>query len=129
MLGDSYNLSLRYGNEYMDENPIVGEPGSFRLTKSHDASLTASMSTRKSLQASTVAPKAKEVEVPTPPPPLKTEDLPAPVRKGTKGAEKSPVTPGTKEKREKKERKKSKVVGSGSTTTPTATTPGTATPK
>lgn len=128
MLGESYNLSLRYGNEYMDENPIVGEPGSFRLTKSHDSTLTSSMSTNKSSQSLTVATSVHEIEVPAPPL-LKTEDLPAPVRKATKGGEKSPTTPNAKEKKEKKERRKSKVAGVGNTTTPTATTSRTGTPR
>jgi len=118
MLGESYNLSLRYGNEYMDENPIVGEPGSFRLTTS--------ISTTKSSQSLSVAPPpVKEIEVP----PLKTEDLQAPVRKSTKGGDKSPSTPTAKEKREKKERRKSKVAGAATNTTPTATTSRIGTPK
>jgi mediator of RNA polymerase II transcription subunit 6 len=29
---DSFNLSMQYGSEYMDENPLVGEPGSFVLS-------------------------------------------------------------------------------------------------
>ena len=130
MLADSYRLSIRYANEYMDENPIVGEPGSFRLTKSHDSQLTSSMSTNRSsqsLQSSTPAPvTAPTKEVPTPQ--LKTEGLPAPTRKSTKGSEKSPITPGTKEKKEKKERRKSKAAGTGDATTPKATTPKTTTP-
>jgi len=132
MLGESYNLSLRYGNEYMDENPIVGEPGSFRLTKSHDATLTSSMTTNKSSHSLSVsvATPVKEIEVPVPPPPpLKTEDLPAPVRKATKGGERSPSTPNAKEKKERKERRKSKVAGVGTTSTPTATTSRPGTPK
>lgn len=131
MLADSYNLSLRYGNEYMDENPIVGEPGSFRLAKSHDSAMASSMSTNKSSQslASQIvkaAAPAKEIPIPSP---LKTDDLPAPVRKSTKGGEKSPITPGTKEKKEKKERRKSKAAGAGETMTPKVTTPKTTTPK
>ena len=130
MLAESYNLSMRYANEYMDENPIVGEPGSFRLTKSHDSTLTSSMSTNissQSFQSSTpaqvVAPLKED-----PPPQLKTDDFPAPTRKPTKGSEKSPITPGTKEKKEKKERRKSKAAGAGDATTPKATTPKTTTP-
>ena len=131
MLADSYNLSVRYANEYMDENPIVGEPGSFRLTKSHDSTLTSSMSTNKSSQSlrvptpSSAPTPAKEV----PTPQLKTEDPPVPVRKSTKGAEKSPITAGGKEKKDKKERRKSKVAGSGEGSTPRATTPKATTPK
>jgi len=28
---ESFNLSAQYGSEFMDENPLVGEPGSFVL--------------------------------------------------------------------------------------------------
>lgn len=133
MLAYSYNLSDRYANEYMDENPIVGEPGSFKLSKSHNSSLATSMTTSKTSsqaqevskplsQSSGVATPAKSA-VPTPQ--LKTEDLPAPVRKGTKGSEKSPTTPGTKEK---KSRRKSKAAGDKGSTTPKATTPKPTTP-
>ena len=129
MLADSYALSLRYVNEYMDENPIVGEPGSFRLAKSHDSSLNSSMSTNRSSQqqsfkSSTPAPlpmPAKEIPTPL----LKTDDLPAEAKKPLKGAEKSPTTPGVKEKKEKKERRKSKAAGA---MTPKATTPKPTTP-
>lgn len=130
MLGDSYNLSLRYGNEYMDEDPIMGEPGSFRLTKSHDSNMTTSMSTTKSSQPLTIPTPVIEKDMPTPQP-LQTDDLPAPVKKSTKGGEKSPTTPSVKEKKEKKERRKSKAAGAATTatTTPTPTTPNTGTPK
>ena len=133
MLAYSYDLSDRYANEYMDENPIVGEPGSFKLSKSHNTSFATSTQTSKpssqvqessklSSQSSEVATPAKSA-VPTPQ--LKTEDLPAPVRKGTKGSEKTPLTPGTKEK---KSRRKSKAAGDKGVTTPKATTPKPTTP-
>lgn len=133
MLAYSYDLSDRYANEYMDENPIVGEPGSFKLSKSHNTSFATSTHTSKpssqvqessklSSQSSEVATPAKSA-VPTPQ--LKTEDLPAPVRKGTKGSEKTPLTPGTKEK---KSRRKSKAAGDKGVTTPKATTPKPTTP-
>ena len=130
MLAYSYELSDRYANEYMDENPIVGEPGSFKLSKSHNTSFATSMSTSKtSSQAQEVSKNSSQVsDVATPlksavptPPQLKTEDLPAPARKSTKGSEKSPTTPGTKEK---KSRRKSKAAGDRGVTTPKPTTPG-----
>lgn len=133
MLAYSYDLSDRYANEYMDENPIVGEPGSFKLSKSHNTSLATSMTTSKSSsQAQEVSkPSSQSTETATPAksavptPQLKTEDLPAPIRKGTKGGEKSPTTPGTKEK---KSRRKSKAAGDKGSTTPKATTPKPTTP-
>lgn len=133
MLADSYNLSLRYGNEYMDENPLVGEPGSFRLAKSQDSTLTSSISTNKSSQPSqsfksstSAALPAPAKEVPTPL--LKTDDLPPTAKKPSKGFEKSPTTVTVKEKKEKKERRKSKAAGAGEIMTPKATTPKTTTP-
>ncbi|PTU18716.1 hypothetical protein P175DRAFT_0443233 [Aspergillus ochraceoroseus IBT 24754] len=35
-LAESFNLLSRYGDEFMDENPLVGEPGSFILSKAGD---------------------------------------------------------------------------------------------
>jgi mediator of RNA polymerase II transcription subunit 6 len=37
-LEEALRLLARYGDEYMDEHPLVGEPGSFILSKSSDAS-------------------------------------------------------------------------------------------
>ena len=133
MLEYSYNLFNRYGNEYMDENPIVGEPGAFKLSRSHNTSLASSMTTSKtSSQAQDMSkPSSQSTEVPTPAksavptPQLKTEDLPAPVRKATKASEKSPTTPGIKEK---KARRKSKAAGDKGATTPKVTTPKPTTP-
>ena len=133
MLEYSYNLFNRYGTEYMDENPIVGEPGAFKLSKSHNSSLATSMTASKtSSQAQEGSkPSSQSTEMPTPAksavptPQLKTEDLPAPIRKVTKGGEKSPTTPSTKEK---KSRRKSKAAGDRGAITPKATTPKPTTP-
>ena len=137
MLALSYDLADRYGNEYMDENPIVGEPGAFKLSKSHNTSfatsmtmsMTASKSSSQAQEASN--PSSQSAGVPTPAksavptPQLKTEDLPAPARKATKGSEKSPTTPSIKEK---KSRRKSKAAGDRAGATPKATTPKPPTP-
>ncbi|KAL4782275.1 MED6 mediator subfamily complex component-domain-containing protein [Aspergillus varians] len=34
---ESFNLLARYGDEFMDESPLVGEPGSFILSRAGDA--------------------------------------------------------------------------------------------
>lgn len=133
MLEYSYSLFNRYGNEYMDENPIVGEPGSFKLSKSQGSSLATSMTTSKTSSQAQEGSKtsSQTTEMPTPAksavptPQLKTDDLPAPIRKATKGSEKSPTTPSTKEK---KSRRKSKAAGDRGATTPKATTPKPTTP-
>ncbi|KAL2863013.1 mediator complex subunit MED6 [Aspergillus lucknowensis] len=36
-LAESLNLLSRYGDEYMDESPLMGEPGSFILSRTADA--------------------------------------------------------------------------------------------
>lgn len=33
---EAFGLLSRYGDEYMDENPLVGEPGSFILSKTNE---------------------------------------------------------------------------------------------
>lgn len=40
-LAESLHLFLRYEDEYMDENPLVGEPGSFIMSKANDVDRTA----------------------------------------------------------------------------------------
>lgn len=39
-LAESFNLLSRYGDEFMDESPLVGEPGSFILSRSGDVDKT-----------------------------------------------------------------------------------------
>ncbi|KAL8750262.1 MAG: hypothetical protein Q9184_006482 [Pyrenodesmia sp. 2 TL-2023] len=88
LLQSSLSLSLLYGNEYMDDNPLTGEPGSFIITKTREAQQPAPQS------------KSKPPPVATKPPtPQLNTDLPEPKRKPSMGAEKSPITPGVKEKK------------------------------
>ena len=101
LLAESFALSLRYGNEYMDENPLVGEPGSFILTKSREVPSQSQIQSQTSNSTASTKPSA-----PPTPAPLKTDIPPGPFRKSSKGGEKSPITPGFKDK---KGRKKSKV--------------------
>lgn len=96
ILAESYRLSLRYSKEYMDDNPLVGEPGSFILSKSRETAAA---------NVAPVAPKATTLTKRPPAPEIKTANLTAPARKGSKGAEKSPVSPATKDR---KARRKSK---------------------
>lgn len=104
LLAESYTLALRYGNEYMDENPIVGEPGSFILSKSREPGAVNS-------QLQNKAPMSSKRPVA---PEIKTSDVSSLTKKISKGAEKSPVSPGAKDK---KARRKSKAVSSGVTAT------------
>ncbi|KAL8649713.1 MAG: hypothetical protein Q9210_004231 [Variospora velana] len=88
LIRSSLNLSLRYGSEYMDDNPLVGEPGSFIITKSREVPPPASQQ----------KPRPAPIATRAPTPQVKT-DIPEPKRKPSMGAEKSPTTPSTKEKK------------------------------
>ncbi|KAE8446631.1 hypothetical protein EG329_011824 [Mollisiaceae sp. DMI_Dod_QoI] len=100
VLEDALNISLKYGDEYMDEIPITGQPGEFHLksTGRKDASKLMVPAPGKGLQMPGKAPPA--------PPSLKT-DIPS-ERKGSR-SEKSPKTPGMP----KPKRRKSKALGAG----------------
>jgi mediator of RNA polymerase II transcription subunit 6 len=101
LLEESLNITLKYGDEYMDENPITGQPGEFHLsTSGRKDKLMVPTATK------TPTPSAKPTAPPTP---LKT-DIP-PARKGSK-PDKSPRTPGTS----KPKRRKSKMQSTGSIT-------------
>ena len=112
MLAESWDLSFRYGNDYMDENPIIGEPGSLKLSKSRDLAISSSMSSTASTHQPFKAPVKKVTAAP-----IKT-DLPVEKeKKGTPSTAKTPITPGLKEK---KARRKSKAAGAS---TPKPVTP------
>ena len=115
LLADSLSLLQRFGGEYMDEHPLVGEPGSFKLDRAKDGG--AGPGRRIALKGGdSGAPTADELggteedgatgdsagraSAPLPPPPIKT-DLASEVHKKIKGAEKSPLTPGGVRKRKK----------------------------
>lgn len=115
ILADSFGLSIRYGSEYMDENPLVGEPGSFILRKTRDAQSQAqqvqeqqsqqSQQSQQQQQQQVNSKTAQAAKVASPPPPamINTNIPPlAPARKGSKGGEKTPITPGGKDKKRKK---------------------------
>ncbi|CAD6501703.1 BgTH12-01953 [Blumeria graminis f. sp. triticale] len=89
LLEESINTYLKYGDEYMDENPITGEPGAFHLTSTGRAEKSAAAFTTKGpLQI-------------TKPAPLKTDRSPL---TNEKKAEKSPKTFGSGKQKRKKSR-------------------------
>jgi mediator of RNA polymerase II transcription subunit 6 len=107
---ESLAIYLKYGDEYMDENPITGQPGSFHLSSTG----------RKDKLA--VPLGAKEA-------PLSLKDTPLP-QLNTKVAAENPLARTGKETKSPKsgapkpKRRKSK----GGTNTPTTSTPNTSTP-
>ncbi|KAL8687272.1 MAG: hypothetical protein Q9218_006511 [Villophora microphyllina] len=103
LLRDSLNLSQAYGHEYMDENPLLGEPGSFIITtKPREVRQPAPQLKPKPLTLGTKRAK----------PQIKTDALEM-RRKDGLGAEKSPTSAVTKEKKAKRKSRPA-----GSTTTP-----------
>lgn len=121
LLEASYELLLRYGNEYMDENPLIGEPGSFKLSKTRESGLgavsAASKNGNQPFKATGTPKKALSHQIET--------NLPNDgTKKANAGSAKSPNTPGMKRK---KERRKSKAAGTDEVSTPKPSTPQTAT--
>ncbi|KAF1990172.1 MED6-domain-containing protein [Aulographum hederae CBS 113979] len=110
LLAESFNLALAYGDEYLDENPLIGEPGAFVFSKSSQQ--MAAERERERLQEELLekqelakqgksglnpnATAAENMAMATEEVPLaelKTTDLPPVGRKGSEG--KTPVSAGT----------------------------------
>ncbi|KAG4026843.1 hypothetical protein MFRU_036g00760 [Monilinia fructicola] len=100
LLEETLNISLKYGDEYMDENPITGTPGDFHF------STTGRKEKEKLMVPPTTKPAGFGLSGKPAPTPLKT-DL-GMQKKGSKG-EKSPRTPGSG----KPKRRKSKAMNGG----------------
>jgi len=116
LLAESLDLTLRYADEYMDENPITGHPGEFHLSTTGRKGQQSSF---KSLPGSKSASQSQNsLRTTRPPTPEKvTVDTNLPLlsaRKGSKG-DKSPKTPGMP----KPKRRKSKALGSAGGISPT----------
>jgi mediator of RNA polymerase II transcription subunit 6 len=107
LLDESFKMTIHYGEEYMDENPITGQPGEFHLTGTGRKG-------RDKLQVPPVpkGPVQNQAKTTAPPTP-EVRNAEAPVRKQSKG-DKSPRTPGMP----KPKRRKSKAPSSGGEITP-----------
>ena len=98
-LVEAMNMALRYGTEYMDEMPLLGEPGNFRLSKTKDGLAPADREVplapsfrQPSLKKATLGP----VSIPNvvaPPPPIQTDVPPVTSKKSAKGNDRSSLTP------------------------------------
>ena len=128
LLAQSLQAAIQFGEEYMDENPILGEPGSFKFTSSTAAvkkrkadEEAARVAAQKAKEAKSAAgtpagsPKAEPAKAPTPPP-VFTD-----AKSGGGATEKL-------KKEERKKRKRSKATLTSPSTpvsgnTPKATTP------
>jgi mediator of RNA polymerase II transcription subunit 6 len=118
-LEDALNLLARYGDEYMDEMPLVGEPGAFIFSKNPAATApgttagadqAASNTLQVRQQSGRPASRAPTPGRAIPPPGLKTDPSSLGAgKKADKSGEHTPNTPGTpvgsaggKEKKRKK---------------------------
>lgn len=116
LLAESLDLTLRYADEYMDENPITGHPGDFHLSttgrKGQQSNLKALPASRSASQSQN---SLKTTAPPTPEKVVVDVNVPSvSTRKGSKG-DKSPKTPGMP----KPKRRKSKALGSAGGISPT----------
>ncbi len=96
MFLDALNLSRRYGKEYMDDAPLVGEPGHFRTSKVRDAAAPPK-ETPDNDRPISVPPKENS-PAPSPPPPIQTDVPLVGSKKSAKGGDRTPITPGGREK-------------------------------
>ncbi|KAH7089544.1 hypothetical protein FB567DRAFT_304641 [Paraphoma chrysanthemicola] len=113
----SLNLTNQYGDEYMDENPLKGEPGAFVFTNTKNAVDERNKAQEKSAEAASAQLAAQKAE--TRPSSVAPSVAPTPKGAATPAAieghsRKGSVAPSSKDK--KRERRKSK--GLASPTTP-----------
>lgn len=109
LLAESLEMSIRYGDEYMDENPITGHPGEFHL------STTGRKDKNKlAVPGASRGPLSSQAKTSAPPTPEPRAGEVPPTRKGSKG-DKSPRTPGMP----KPKRRKSKAPISAGGLSPT----------
>ncbi len=93
LLDETLNITWRYGDEYMDEIPITGEPGAFHLSSTG----------RKEKERLLAPPVAKgPLAPPTKSTPLTLKTDITPTRKGSE-SRKSPRTPGVLKRRKSKQ--------------------------
>ena len=100
LLYDTYEMCEKYGDEYMDENPLVGEPGNFRINKVKEVAVPKPVLSIQTPFSAAVSGKSSDSPV---------------ASKKAKTGEKTPISAGAKEK---KSRRKSKAAGATATTTP-----------
>ena len=86
LLFDSFDLARRYGHEYIDQNPLQGEPGSFVFSSTHEQLRT------RQKQEELVRLKALKEAKPSAPPALQVDTKAVPTARKGSEAEISPKT-------------------------------------
>ena len=113
---DAINMSLRYGKEYMNEMPLVGEPGNFRLSKTKDPASAAlappnANQTAQPISSRQTSPSkaTPAVSPPPPPPPIITDVPPVSGKKSAKSGDRTPATPGSGQQKPKRRKSKAAI--------------------
>lgn len=91
-LYDALQMTMRYGKEYMDDMPLMGEPGNFRFTKQKDPATTATQLRAQTAAQSVTSKPGTPVppsRVVSPPPAIQTD---VPIVQSKKSSAKSPGT-------------------------------------
>ncbi|OQV05116.1 hypothetical protein CLAIMM_09908 [Cladophialophora immunda] len=82
---DALRMTMQYGKEYVDDMPLVGEPGNFRFSKSKDASTTTGQAKAQGQTSPTGTPGQSRAASVVPP----TSSIPSATTKGPKLVEKT----------------------------------------
>ena len=93
---NAIRMTMRYGKEYMDESPLVGEPGNFRLSKQKQTLVSPTGADLPTARL-TSPPKDKSAtpaQRPASPPMIQTDIPPVDSKKSAKASDRSPTTPG-----------------------------------
>lgn len=91
-LVDAIRMTLRHEKEYMDEAPLMGEPGNFRIaSKQKDALAVPAPPAQKMAQATCPSRDHTPVPIraPSPPPPIRTDLSPTTSKKSAKSVDRS----------------------------------------
>lgn len=107
LLAESFNMTLRYMDEYIDENPLLGEPGSFILTSAHGSSQSKHLSQPKSTSL------AKPADSEMTDPPTDGDGSNATAKKTIKSEDKGPTSPSLPGKPKRRKSKAAGVIGGG----------------
>jgi mediator of RNA polymerase II transcription subunit 6 len=95
---ESLTLATRFGDEYVDENPLIGEPGSF-VFSSTQTHLRAQQAAKAAQGAVKSLPNARSAANSTVSSPLPDLKLSTQIRKGTKTTEKTKTPVSAKRRR------------------------------
>jgi mediator of RNA polymerase II transcription subunit 6 len=121
LLMQSLNLTNRFGDEYMDENPLIGEPGAFVFTNTRNAVDARNKASEQATQSSQASATAKLDTLPSSVAPSVVATPKGSATPAAIDAQSRKASTGSQPKDKKRERRKSK--GLTSPTSPGAGLP------